>query len=119
MIKSHLVKNKQISKVLNAIYSEVTKVNGVYYYMHTEGDGATITITEADKYFSGLTIQAPTSLKNADGNLIDYEINESMQNMITRIEFHKTTGEVYSEIGNGGTISLPDTIDLWCYSRYY
>jgi GH24 family phage-related lysozyme (muramidase)/cell wall-associated NlpC family hydrolase len=114
VIKSHLVKNKQISKVLYAIYSEVTKAtkvkgSGVYYYMHTEGDGATITITEADKYFSGITIQAPTSLKNADGNLIDYEIDESMANMITRIEFNKTTGEVHSEIGQGGTISLPDT----------
>lgn len=113
MIKSHLVKNKQISKVLYAIYSEVTKAtkvkgSGVYYYMHTEGDGATITITEADKYFSGLTIQAPTSLKNADGNLIDYEIDESMANMISRVEFYKNTGEVYSEVGQGGTISLPD-----------
>ena len=114
MIRSHLVKNKQISKVLYAIYSEVTKAtkvkgSGVYYYMHTEGEGATITITEADKYYSELTIQPPTSLKEANGNLINYEIDESMQNMITRVEFYKNTGEVYNEVGNGGTISLDNT----------
>ena len=106
-IKSHLVKGKPSYKVLYAIYSEVTKVTGLYYYMHTLGDGHTITITEADKYYSGLTIQPPTSLGySADGNLIDYEINESMQNMITRFEFHKTTGEVDTDIGTGGIISL-------------
>lgn len=109
IIDSHLVKNKPASKVLYAIYSEVTKAkSGVYYYMHTEGDGSTLTITEADKYYSGLTIQSPTSKNSADGNLIDYEISESMQNMITTIEFHKTNGEVYSEIGKGGAISLPE-----------
>src|SRR5471030_309181 len=101
MITSHLVKDKPVAKVLNAIYSEVSKstksTNGVYYYMHTEGDGSTLTITEADKYFSGLTIQSPTSLKFADVNLIDYEIDGSMQNMITRVEFYKTTGEIYDD----------------------
>ncbi|NSB15826.1 XkdQ/YqbQ family protein [Clostridium beijerinckii] len=109
IIDSHLVKNKPASKVLYAIYSEVTKAkSGVYYYMHTEGDGSTLTITEADKYYSGLTIQAPTSKNSADGNLIDYEISESMQNMITTIEFHKSNGEVYREVGKDGTISLSD-----------
>lgn len=109
IINNHLVKAKPASKVLYAIYNEVTKVTGSWYYMHTLGDGATVTITEADKYYSGLTIQAPTSLNSpADGNLIDYEINESMQNMITRVEFHKTDGAVYDTIGQGGTISLTD-----------
>lgn len=100
IIKSHLVKKKQASKVLNAIYNEVTKVNGVFYYLHTEGDGSTITITEADKYFSGLTIQPPTSLDKANGVLIDYEVNESMQNMITEVDFYKTTGEIYNNGSN-------------------
>ena len=102
MIKSHLVKSKPASKVLYAIYSEVTKATGLYYYMHTKGDGGSITITEADKYYSGLTIQPPTSLDEVDGNLIDYEINESMQNMITEIDFFTSTGEEY----NGGSNSI-------------
>lgn len=105
IINSHLVKNKPASKVLYAIYSEVTKATatnsnspkGVYYYMHTQGDGATLTITEADKYYSSLTIQSPTSLNSADGNLIEYEIDESMQNMITEVDFYKTTGEIYDD----------------------
>lgn len=105
MIDSHLVKNKPASKTLYAIYNEVTKATatnsnspkGVYYYMHTQGDGATLTITEADKYYSSLTIQPPTSLNSADGNLIDYEINESMQNIISRIDFYNTSGDIYDE----------------------
>ena len=105
MINSHLVKNKSIPKVLYAIYSEVTKVTGNYYYMHTQGDGSTLTITEADKYYSSLTIKSPTSLDNADGNLIDYEINESMQNMITRVDLYKTTGEEYN---SSKTLELPE-----------
>ena len=108
MITSHLVKKKPASKALYAIYSEVTKVKGIYYYMHTDGSGANCCITEADKYYSGLTIQAPTSLNVANGGLIDYEINENMNNMVTRVEFHKTTGEVDTTIGTSGTISLPD-----------
>lgn len=102
MIKSRLVKNKPAHKVLYAIYNEITKVTHVYYYLHTQGDGSTVTITEADKYYSGLTIQMPTSLDEVNGNLIDYEINESMQNMITQVDFFTSTGDKY----NDGTNSL-------------
>ena len=112
MIKNHLVKKKPASKVLYAIYNEITKINGIYYYMHTLGDGVTITITEVDKYFSGLTIKPPTNGVNGvneiDGNLIDFEITKSMQNMISRVDFFKTTGEVFNTIGLGGTIELDD-----------
>ena len=115
MLNSHLVKDKPVPKVLQAIYSEVTKQTGLYYYMHQASDGM-CTITEADKYYSGLTIQAPTNLNIADGNLIDYEINESMQNMVTRIALYNEDGSkaLYGkdENGEGINIAMLDNTDL-------
>lgn len=115
MLNSHLVKDKPVPKVLQAIYSEVTKQTGVYYYMHQADNGMCV-ITEADKYYSGLTIQAPTSLKSADGNLIDYEISESMQNMVTRIALYNEDGSkaLYGkdEDGDGVNIVMLDDTDL-------
>ena len=112
ILKSHLVKNKAADKVLYAIYSDVTNKTGVGYYMHTKADGCTIVITEVDKYFSGMTIQPPSSNTNSqeiDGNLIDYEITNSMQNMITRVKFYDSTGEVKSNLGTNGEIEIDST----------
>lgn len=43
-----------------------------------------IIITECDKYYSGVTIQE-SSKDVIDGNLIDYTINRSMQDMVNKI----------------------------------
>ncbi|NFO86442.1 hypothetical protein FDC58_10730 [Clostridium botulinum] len=113
ILNSHLVKDKPVPKVLNAIYNEITKKIGVYYYLHLNEDGI-FTITEADKYFSGMTIKMSSSKNSADGNLIDYEVNESMQNMITRVALYNEDGskakygvDEHDEVVN--TISLEET----------
>ncbi len=116
LLNSHLVIDKPASKVLQAIYSEITKQTGVYYYMHQDEYGV-CTITEADKYYSNLTIKMPSSKNSADGNLIDYEINESMQNMVTRVGIYKEDGskaEVYGtdDNGKGENIVTLDNTDL-------
>lgn len=109
IIKNHLVKNKPASKVLYAICSEATKIKqGVYYYLHMLGDGLMVTITEADKYYSGLTIQPAWDNANGkiEGNLIDYQLTSSMQDMITRVYFYKTDGSLVDTLGEGGNICL-------------
>ncbi|NFN05151.1 hypothetical protein FDB50_10370 [Clostridium botulinum] len=113
LLNSHLVIDKPASKVLQAIYSEITKQTGVYYYMHQDEYGV-CTITEADKYYSNLTIKMPSSQNSADGNLIDYEINESMGNMVTSVAIYNADGskakygvDEYDEVVN--TITLEDT----------
>ncbi|AIY81018.1 hypothetical protein FDB15_18130 [Clostridium botulinum] len=113
LLNSHLVIDKPASKVLQAIYSEITKQTGVYYYMHQDEYGV-CTITEADKYYSNLTIKMPSSQNSADGNLIDYEINESMENMITSVAIYNADGskakygvDEHDEVVN--TITLEDT----------
>ncbi|WP_252254468.1 NlpC/P60 family protein [Clostridium sp. ZBS12] len=116
ILDSHLVVDKPVHKVLQAIYSEITKQTGVYYYMHQDEYGV-CTITEADKYYSNLTIKIPSSKNSADGNLIDYEINESMQNMITRIGIYNEDGskaEIYGtdENGRGENIVTLDNTDF-------
>ncbi len=116
ILNSHLVIDKPVPKVLQAIYSEITKQTGVYYYMHQDEYGV-CTITEADKYYSNLTIKMPSSKNSADGNLIDYEINESIQNMVTRVGIYKEDGskaEVYGtdDNGKGENIVTLDNTDL-------
>ncbi len=81
--------------------------------MHQDEYGV-CTITEADKYYSNLTIKMPSSKNSADGNLIDYEINESMQNMITSVAIYNADGskakygvDEHDEVIN--TITLEDT----------
>ncbi|NFI57537.1 hypothetical protein FDA48_14455 [Clostridium botulinum] len=113
LLNSHLVIDKPASKVLQAIYSEITKQTGVYYYMHQDEYGV-CTITEADKYYSNLTIKMPSSQNSADGNLIDYEINESMENMVTSVAIYNADGskakygvDEHDEVVN--TITLEDT----------
>ncbi|MBY7007852.1 C40 family peptidase [Clostridium botulinum] len=113
LLNSHLVIDKPASKVLQAIYSEITKQTGVYYYMHQDEYGV-CTITEADKYYSNLTIKMPSSPNSADGNLIDYEINESMENMVTSVAIYNADGskakygvDEHDEVVN--TITLEDT----------
>lgn len=108
MIGSHLVKDKPVSKALMAIYSEVTKAtNGTYYYMHMD-EYKCITITEADRYYSGLTIKPPSNKNYVDGNLIDYEINESMQNMITQVAIYNEDGSKTKVIENQS-----DSEEIW------
>ncbi|NFH70078.1 hypothetical protein FDC35_13415 [Clostridium botulinum] len=116
ILNSHLVIDKPASKVLQAIYSEITKQTGVYYYMHQDEYGV-CTITEADKYYSNLTIKMPSSKNSADGNLIDYEINESIQNMVTRVGIYNEDGskaEIYGtdDNGKGENIVTLDNTDL-------
>lgn len=82
LIGTHLIKNKSAKDVLMAIMSEVTKKTGIYYYMHMNGNH--ITITECDKYYSGMTIKQ-SSKDVVDGNLIDYTIIRSTQNTINQI----------------------------------
>ncbi|WP_252214401.1 NlpC/P60 family protein [Clostridium sp. VAP41] len=113
ILDSHLVVDKPAHKALQAIYSEITKQTGVYYYMHQDEYGV-CTITEADKYYSNLTIKMPSSPNSADGNLIDYEINESMENMITSVAIYNADGskakygvDEHDEVVN--TITLEDT----------
>ncbi len=84
--------------------------------MHQDEYGV-CTITEADKYYSNLTIKMPSSKNSADGNLIDYEINESIQNMVTRVGIYKEDGskaEVYGtdDNGKGENIVTLDNTDL-------
>jgi len=109
MIGTHLVKDKPASKVIYAIYNYITKTKkNVYYYMHATNDGATISVTECDKYFSGLTIKPASTDLNGEieGNLIDYQVDNSMQNMVTEVDFFKTTGEQYTNIGTDGILQI-------------
>lgn len=113
ILDSHLVVDKPAHKVLQAIYNEITKKTGVYYYLHQDKDGVNI-ITEADKYYSNLTIKMPSSKNSADGNLIDYEINETMENMITSVAIYNADGskgkygiDEHDQVVN--TITLEDT----------
>lgn len=83
LIGTHLIKNKSAKDVLMAIMQEVSKKTDVYYYMHMNTN-CKIVITECDKYYSGVTIQE-SSKDVIDGNLIDYTINRSMQDMVNKI----------------------------------
>lgn len=82
-IGNHRIKNKPAKDVLLAIMSDVTRMTGVYYYIHMDFRGHVV-ITECDKYYSGLTIQQSSS-DVADGNLIDYTVTRSMQDMVNRV----------------------------------
>ena len=104
MLGNHLVIDKPVSKVLYAIYSEITQKTGLYYYMHMNEYGL-IEITEADKYYSHLSI-TKSSYDSANGNLIDYEINRSIQNMVTQVRLYNEDG---SPLGIEGVESSIDT----------
>ncbi|MGE5627834.1 MAG: glycoside hydrolase family protein [Solirubrobacterales bacterium] len=120
ILESHLVKDKPAHKVLSAIYNEVTKssTSGVYYYMHQDDTGQ-ITITQVDKYFSGITIQAPTNMDTADGNLIDFEITESMANMVNRVAVSYDDGsEVQINNANDGTAKNLVTMNDTDFKRF-
>lgn len=83
LIGSHLIKNKPASTVLKAIMTTVSRQTGRYYYIHMNPTGR-LAITECDKYYSGLTIQS-SSQNVVDGNLLNYELSKSMQNMVNQI----------------------------------
>lgn len=85
-IGKHRIKNKPAKDVLLAIMSDVTRMTGVYYYLHMDSRGHVV-ITECDKYYSGLTIQQ-SSDNLADGNLIDYTVTRSMQDMVNRVSIY-------------------------------
>ncbi|WP_294376887.1 NlpC/P60 family protein [uncultured Clostridium sp.] len=89
MIDTHLIENVEANKVLSAIYSDVRKKTGVYYYMHTSTDGEKVIITESDRYYTGLSLTLCSSLKKADGNILDWHKEDSMENMITRYRVYK------------------------------
>lgn len=115
MVGSHLIKNKSTKDVLQAILSSATKITGKYYYIHMSYYSGLLQITEADKYYSGLTIQQSTGTDIADGNLIDYTIERSMQNMINTVKIYDNNfNEVDTKTANNtdrfGTIE--DTIIL-------
>ena len=81
-ISKHRIKNKPAKDVLMAIMSDITRVNGIYYYIHMTTTGR-VAISECDKYYSGLTIQKSSS-NVVDGNLINYTVNRSMQNVVNQ-----------------------------------
>ena len=87
MIGDHLIKNKSTQDVLKAILSSITKITGKYYYAHMSYYDGLVEVSEADRYFSGLTIQE-SSGDALDGNLIDYTITRSMQNMINKVQIY-------------------------------
>lgn len=99
MIDEHLVKQKPASKVLSAIYSDITKKTGLYYYIHQRPEDGCVIITEADKYYSGMTIQQ-SSQNVIDGNLISYSINKSMTNLVTEVRLFDDKGRELSVTGN-------------------
>lgn len=82
-ISNHRIKNKPAKDVLLAIMSDVTRMTGIYYYIHMDFRGRVV-VTECDKYYSGLTIQQSNE-DVADGNLIDYTVTRSMQDMVNRV----------------------------------
>ncbi|AGX43276.1 XkdQ/YqbQ family protein [Clostridium saccharobutylicum] len=110
VLKNHLVKDKPVHKVLYTIFSEATKNTGKYYYMHMNPEGL-ITVTEADKYYSKRAIKYHTlnAYGRIDGNVIDAEITESMQNMITQIAVFDEKGEkvkMYADDEKGDTVNM-------------
>lgn len=116
MIGSHVIKNKSTKDVLQAIMSSVTKITGKYYFIHMGYFDGIIYITEADKYFSGMTIQK-SSRGVIDGNLIDYTVTRSMQNMVNKVQIYDenynpiaTESMGVVNLGKYGTIQ--DTIVL-------
>ena len=91
-IGNHLIKNQPANKVLMAICSEITKLKGIYYYIHMNQNGRVV-ISECDKYYSGITIQK-SSATVVDGNLISYTISKSMQNMVNQIKLYSPEYEL-------------------------
>lgn len=96
-IGKHRIKNKSAKDVILAIISDITRVTGNYYYLHMNAKGK-IVITECDKIFSGLTIQK-SSDNVVDGNLIDYTVTRSMQNMVNQYRIYDNN---YNEVMEGG-----------------
>ena len=99
MIDNHLVKQKPATKVLSAIYSDITNNTGLYYYIHQRPEDGCVIITEADKYYSGMTIQQ-SSADKVDGNLISYSINKNMNNLVTEVRLFDNQGRELSVTGN-------------------
>ena len=91
-IGNHLIKNQPANKVLMAICGEITKLKGIYYYIHMNQNGRVV-ISECDKYYSGITIQK-SSANVVDGNLISYTISKSMQNMVNQIKLYSPEYEL-------------------------
>lgn len=94
-IGKHRIKNKSAKDVLLAILSDITRVTGIYYYIHMNTRGQVV-ITECDKYYSGLTIQKSSS-DNVDGNLIDYTVTRSMQEIVNQYMIYDSN---YNEVLN-------------------
>lgn len=92
-IGKHRIKNKPAKDVLLAIMSDITRVTGIYYYIHMNTKGQVV-ISECDKYYSGLTIQKSSS-DIVDGNLIDYTVTRSMQEMVNQYKIYDSN---YNEV---------------------
>lgn len=113
MLDTHLIEEKEASKVLSAIYTDVRNKTGLSYYMHTAGYSSTqdVIITETDRYYSGLTLEY-SSKDKADGNVIDWSISESMENMITQYRIYGENAEpVRVDRGNNDTSFNEDDSD--------
>ena len=106
-IGKHRIKNKPAKDVLLAIMSDVTRMTGVYYYLHMDFKGRVV-ITECDKYYSGLTIQQ-SSDNVADGNLIDYTVTRSMQDMVNRCSIYDSEYNYIDDLYPENTLDARET----------
>ncbi|MEX0085164.1 peptidoglycan amidohydrolase family protein [Clostridium butyricum] len=106
-IGKHRIKNKPAKDVLLAIMSDVTRMTGIYYYLHMDFRGRVV-ITECDKYYSGLTIQQ-SSEDVADGNLIDYTVTRSMQDMVNRVIIYDSEYKELVPLYPENTLSARET----------
>ena len=115
IIGTHIIENQSADKVLMAIMQEVSKQTGIYYYIHLDNKN-NITITECDKYYSGITIQK-SSKDVVDGNLIDYDITRSMQNVVNQIKIYDINHSKTQLVNRKGLDSrqygiIQDTVNL-------
>lgn len=115
LIGTHIIENQRADKVLMAIMQEVSKQTGIYYYIHLDNNN-NIVITECDKYYSGITIQQ-SSKDVVDGNLIDYTITRSMQNVVNQVKIYDSNHSKTQVINRKGLDSrqygiIQNTINL-------
>lgn len=92
ILDTHLIEDKPANQVLQAIFTDVFKKTKKHYYLHAGYTGRKIEITECDKWYSGLTMQLPDKDK-ANGNIIDFKINSSIENMINQIRVYGENGQ--------------------------
>ncbi|MBE6071036.1 MAG: hypothetical protein E7208_03645 [Clostridium butyricum] len=92
ILDTHLIEDKPANQVLQAIFTDIFKKTKKHYYLHAGYTGRKIEITECDKWYSGLTIQLSDKNK-ANGNIIDFKINNTIENMVNQIRIYGETGQ--------------------------